>query len=65
MTAAALANLMAVLVDTMGDAGLPPPVILRFLDRLDSLNEMQLWGEPLEFLEMVVGILRRSVASND
>lgn len=65
MTAAALANLLAVLVDTMGDAGLPPAVIHRFLNRLDSLNEMQLWGEPLEFLEMVIGILRRSVASND
>ncbi|WP_260597836.1 hypothetical protein [Sphingomonas endolithica] len=65
LTACALANLLAAIVDAMGDAELPPSVIHRFLSRLDDLNQMQLWGESLEFMELVVNVLRRSVACND
>ncbi|MFC3579108.1 hypothetical protein [Sphingomonas hylomeconis] len=65
LTACALANVLAAIVDAMGDAELPPMAIHRFLHRLDDLNQLQLWGEPLEFMETVICVLRRSVASND
>jgi hypothetical protein len=65
LTACALANLLAAIVDAMADAELPPSVIHRFLGRLDDLNQLQLWGEPLDFMDTVIAVLRRTVACND
>ena len=61
MTALALANLLAAIVDAMDDAAVPPLIFHRFLDRLDDLNQLQLWGDPLEFMDMVITVMRRTV----
>lgn len=65
LTSLALANLIAALVDAMCDAEVPPFTIHRFLDRLVHLNDLQLWGEPLGFLETMIEVVRRTVPSND
>lgn len=65
ITVLALGNLTAAIVDAMQDAGLPPGSAHRFIDRLEQLNQMTLWGRPAEVMLCITATLRRSVASND
>jgi len=65
ITVMALANLIGALVDTMQDEGMPPSTVLGFLDRLDRMNEVTLWGRPAEIMSGIAQVLRRTVATND
>lgn len=61
----ALANLIGALVDTMQEEGVAPNTVLRFIDRLDRMNEATLWGRPAEVMSEIAQVLRRTVATND
>ena len=61
----ALANLVAVFVDTMHDANVPNDVTQSFLDKLDLLNELTLSGAVEGVLYDVIDIVRSTVPDND
>lgn len=65
VTVMALGNLTASVVDTMLEAGLPPPLVHRFLDRLEAMNREMLWGTPADIMAGLTAVLRRTVPSND
>ena len=65
VTTMALANLIATIVDTMRDADVPNDVVRLFLDKLDRLNAMTLFGEAGCVLADVVDIVRGTVPDND
>ncbi len=65
MTVMAIANLIAAIVDTMRNAQMPPEAVHGFLDELDRLNDITMWGTPLIVLEEIIEVVRRSVPSND
>lgn len=65
MTVTALANVVAALVDTMQNAGLPPRITLGFLNELERINEFTIGGEAGRFLGFLVDVLRSTVPSND
>ncbi len=65
MTTVALANLVAVLVDTMRQADVPNDTVHHFLSELEQLNKETLYGGAAEFMSFLTGVLRGAVASND
>ncbi|WP_076071757.1 hypothetical protein [Sphingomonas montana] len=65
MTVIAIANLIAVLVDTMRRADLPNDVTHGFLDGLERLNGVTLYGAAGAMLDEIVDIVRASVPVND
>ncbi|MBB5728287.1 hypothetical protein [Sphingomonas prati] len=65
MTVIAIANLIAVLVDTMRRTDMPNDIIHGFLDGLDRLNGTTLYGAAGAMLDEVVDIVRVTVPVND
>lgn len=65
LTVIAIANLIAVLVDTMRRADVPNDVAHSFLDGLERLNGITLYGAAGDMLDEVVEIVRGSVPVND
>ena len=59
----ALGNLVASIVDTMREADVPNDIVHGFLDRLDRLNAMTLYGEVACVMGDIVDVIRgKSVA---
>lgn len=65
ITVMAIANLIAAIVDTMRNADMPPHAVFGFLDELERLNGITLWGAPGLVLDEIIHVVRRSVPSND
>ncbi len=66
LTAIALANLTAALVDAMQDAEVPNGIVHGFLDELERLNTLTLGtGAAYSFMTFVTEALRSTVAYND
>lgn len=65
MTVTALANVVAALIDTMQNTGLPPRLVLGFLDELERMNALTIQGRAADFLSFLVDVLRSTVPSND
>ncbi len=65
VTVMALANMLAAIVDAMRDVDVPNDVIHGFLDRLDRLNAISLFGMPAALLKDFVEIVRGTVPGND
>lgn len=65
MTVVALANLVAVIVDTMRNAQVPNEVVHHFIDELAGLNAITLTGEAADFMAYIANVLRGSVPVND
>lgn len=61
----AIANVVAAIVDTMRDGGVPNDITKRFLDGLDALNRSTIWGAAGSILHDVVTIIRETVPDND
>lgn len=65
ITLMALANLMGAIVDTMQEADVPNDTIHHFLDRLQEMNELTLWGSPAKFIDGLIVVIKRTVPDND
>lgn len=61
----AIANLIAAITDTMRTAEVPGEIVHGFLDRLERMNAVTLWGTPAELLGDIVDVVRRTVPGND
>ena len=61
----ALGNLIAAVVDTMRDADVPNSVVHAFLDNLDRLNELTLYGDVSSVMLDITEIVRSTVPDND
>jgi predicted nucleic acid-binding protein len=65
VTALAVGNMIAALVDTMMREDLGNDVAHHFLDRLQDLNSMTLHGPALFILDDIVDVVRGTVPVND
>ena len=64
-TTVALANIVAVIVDTMREADVPNDIVHHFIDELERLNALTLHGSPAEFMAFLTETLRGTVPHND
>lgn len=64
-TIVALANIVAMLVDTMREADVPNDVVHHFLDGLERMNALTLVGSAADFMDFLVVTLRGTVPGND
>ncbi len=66
LTAIALANLVAAIVDTMQNTDLPDSIVHHFLDELDRLNTRMLPPAGAgAFMHFITDVLRGEVVAND
>ncbi len=66
LTAIALANLVAAIVDTMRNTDLPDDIVRHFIEELDRLNTLMLPPTGAgAFMHFVTDVLRGEVAAND
>lgn len=64
-TTVALANVVAVIVDTMREADVPNDKVHHFINELERLNALTLHGDAAEFMSFLADVLRGSVPVND
>lgn len=65
ITIAAIANMLAAIVDAMREAEVGNDVIHAFLDSFDELNALTLDGQAWSILSDFTEVVRATVPSND
>lgn len=64
-TGMAFGNLVAAIVDTLRDADVRNDVVRGFLDKLDRLNALTLFGQAGGVMSDIVDVIRETVPGND